>query len=104
MDGVASNGASLLAGAAVTAGVTAGAAAVVGGGEVVAVGAGVVVGAVAAVGVGDGVHNLIQENWVQDWHHQGVLQGTAHGIADSWDKTRHDMAHYGDDIKDFFHL
>lgn len=53
---------------------------------------------VAAVGVGDFVNNLWQENWNGDWHHYGVLGGTGHGIADSFDKTRHDMAHYGDDI------
>jgi hypothetical protein len=27
-----------------------------------------------------------------------VLGGTGHGIADSFDKTRHDMAHFGGDI------
>jgi hypothetical protein len=30
------------------------------------------------------------------------LGGTGHGIADSFDKTRHDMAHFGDDIIHLF--
>lgn len=102
VDGVVSNGASLVAGTGAAAVVTVGVAAVVGGGSVVAVGAGAVAGVAVAVGVGDGVHNLIQENWGQDIHQHGVLGGLGHGIADSWDKTRHDMAHYGDDIKNFF--
>jgi hypothetical protein len=70
----------------------------VGSGGVAPIVGGVVVGGIAAVGVGDFVHNLWQENWSGDWHHYGVLGGTGHGIADSFDKTRHDMAHYGDDI------
>lgn len=104
VDGVASNGASLAAGAVVGSGITAGVAMLMGGGSYVGVAAGTLGGAVAAVGIGDGVHHLVQENWGQDWHQRGVLDGTGHGIADSFDKTRHDMAHYGDDILHFFHL
>jgi hypothetical protein len=55
----------------------------------------------AAVGVGDLVHNMIQENWAADWHRHGVLDGTVHGAADSFDKTRHDMAHYLNDLNPF---
>ena len=70
----------------------------IGTGPGVTVVASVLGGGVAAVGVGDFVHNLWQENWSGDWHHYGVLGGTGHGIADSFDKTRHDMAHFGDGI------
>lgn len=98
VDGAVSDGADLGAGLAVTAGV----AGVIGSGLVVAVGAGVVLGGAAAVGVGDFMHNMVQENWSADWHQHGVLGGTVHGVADSFDKTRHDTAHYGDDILNFF--
>lgn len=100
VDGVVSNGAALGAGAA---GMAAGAAVVgfFGGGPVVAVAGGTVGAIAASVGVGDFVHNSIQENWPQDWHQHGVLDGTAHGVADSFDKTRHDMAHYFDDLNPF---
>jgi uncharacterized protein YukE len=54
-------------------------------------------GVIGAVGVGDFVHHVWQENWNSDWHQYGVF-GLGHGVADSFDKTRHDMAHYGDDI------
>ena len=92
-DGVVSNGAALGAGVAVTA--LAGAAL---GGSLVAVGGGVLIGGVAAVGVGDFVHNVFQENWQADWHKDGVVDGTVHGVADSYDKTRHDLAHMWDDL------
>jgi hypothetical protein len=102
VDGVVSNAAALGAGIGVAALFTAGTAAVIGGGSFVAVGVGAAAGAVAAVGVGDAVHNLIQENWGQDIDQHGVLGGLGHGTVDSLDKTRHDLAHYGDDIKNFF--
>jgi hypothetical protein len=92
-DGVVSNGAALGAGVVVT-----GVVAFTVGSSAVAVGAGVVVAGVAAVGVGDFVHNMFQENWQADWHQDGVLGGTVHGVADSYGKTRHDMAHLWDDI------
>jgi hypothetical protein len=94
VDGVASNGAGLAAGIGV--------AGLIGSGSVVAVAGGAVLGGIAAVGVGDAVHNLIQEHWAADWHKYGVLDGTAHGVVDSLDKTRHDLAHYGDDILHLF--
>ncbi len=97
VDGAVSNLASVGAAAAVTAGVgaviTTGSAAVVG---VTALGAGVV-----AVGVGDLVHNAIQENWGADVDKYGFVDGIGHGAVDSLDKTRHDLAHYGDDILGF---
>lgn len=89
-DGVVSSGAAL--------GAAAGVAGLIGGGSFVAVGAGIVVGGVVAVGVGDFVHNLFQENWSGDWSKYGVMDGTVHGVADSYDKTRHDMAHFADDV------
>lgn len=95
-------GASLLAGIGVGAAVTGIVGGVVGGGSIVAVGAGVAAGVVGAVGVGDAIHNLAQENWPQDVHQHGVLDGLWHGTIDSLDKTRHDMAHYGDDILHLF--
>jgi hypothetical protein len=94
VDGVVSNGVALGAGIVV--------AGFIGTGSIAAVGTGVVVGGAFAVGVGDFTHNMIQENWAADWHQHGVLDGTAHGVADSFDKTRHDMAHYGDDILHLF--
>lgn len=93
-DGVVSNGAGL--------GVGLGVAALAGTTSVAAVAGGAIIGGVAAVGIGDGVHNLIQENWSADIHKHGVLDGIGHGVADSFDKTRHDMAHYGDDIIHIF--
>lgn len=94
VDGIASSGAALGTGVAV--------AGIIGSGSVGAVATGIVVGGAFAVGVGDFTHNVVQENWPADWKHHGVLDGTAHGVADSYDKTRHDMAHYGDDIINFF--
>lgn len=100
VDGVVSNGAGLGGGAAgMTGGIVV--AGFFGAAPVVAVTAGTLTSVGAAVGVGDFVHNVIQENWGQDWHQHGVLDGTAHGIADSFDKTRHDMAHYLDDLNPF---
>ena len=92
-DGVVSSGAALGTGIAV--------AAAIGGGSLLAVGGGVVLGGVFAVGVGDFVHNMFQENWQGDWHKDGVLDGTVHGVADSYDKTRHDLAHMWNDINPF---
>ena len=65
---------------------------------VIAAAAGVVAGGVAAVGVGDFVHALFQENWTLERQQYGVLGGTWHGLADSYDQTRHDLAHMGDDL------
>jgi uncharacterized protein YukE len=97
-DGVDSNAAGLIAGIGGGAAGEAAAGLFVTSGSVIPVVAGVAAGGVAAVGVGDFVHNMWQENWNADIHQYGVLGGTGHGIADSFDKTRHDMAHYGDDI------
>lgn len=97
---------STIAGAAGGMAVSAGTAAVAVGafaaGPEVAVTTGVLAGGIAAVGVGDFTHYVYQENWGGDWHQYGVLGGTGHGIADSYDNTRHDMAHYGDDIINLF--
>ena len=93
-DGVVSSAAALGAAVAVAAGV----AALVGTSEVWAVGAAVLASSVGAVGVGYFVHNLFQENWSADLHKYGVLDGTVHGVADSYDETRHDMAHLADDL------
>jgi hypothetical protein len=95
-DGAVSSGASLWVGGAVGGVVTVAVAAVAP--EAVAVAAGVVVGGVSAVGVGDFVHHLFQENWTLDRQQYGVLGGTWHGVADSYDQTRHDLAHDADDL------
>jgi len=97
VDGAASNLASLGASAAVT-GVAASA---ITSGGVVLIGAAAVGAGALAVGVGDVVHNAVQENWGSDWDKYGFLDGTGHGVVDSLDKTRHDLAHYGDDILGF---
>jgi hypothetical protein len=93
-DGVVSSGAAL--GSAV------GTAAVIGAlwgtASVLPVAGAVVFSGVVAVGVGDFVHNMFQENWSADFHKYGLVDGTGHGIADSYDKTRHDLAHMWDDI------
>jgi hypothetical protein len=99
-DGVVSSSAALAAGIGAAAAVTAIAAAA-GATTFVAVGVSIAVSGVVAVGVGDFTHNVFQENWSGDWHKYGVLDGTAHGIADSADKTRHDLAHYADDLNPF---
>lgn len=99
-DGVGSNGIAYAAGVgAMAAGVAV--VGVLGGGEVAAVAVGTTASIAAAVGVGDFAHNAFQENWPQDIHQHGVLGGIGHGIADTFDKTRHDMAHYLDDINPF---
>jgi len=92
-DGLVSNGAALAAGI--------GAAAFIGVGSVAAVAAGVLVGGAFAVGVGDFVHNVFQENWGADWQADGVLGGTAHGIADAASATGHDIAHLASDLNPF---
>jgi uncharacterized protein YukE len=96
-DGVVSSGAAL--GAAV--GTTAEIGSILGTTSVLPVAAGVIAGGVVAVGVGYFVHNVFQENWSADFHKYGLVDGTGHGIADSFDKTRHDMAHLWDDIDPF---
>lgn len=69
------------------------------GGSVAAgVAVGAAVGGLVAVGAGEFLHYAIDENWAADWDKYGVLGGTGHGIADSFDKSRHDMAHLGDDL------
>jgi hypothetical protein len=98
-DGAVSSGASLWVGGVVGSAVTVAVAAVAP--EAVAVGAGIVVGGVSAVGVGDFIHHLFQENWTLDRQQYGVLGGTWHGVADSYDQTRHDLAHYADDLNPF---
>lgn len=99
-DGVVSNVVAYEAGAAGMAGGVALMGAV-GAAPAVGVAVGTVASVAAAVGVGDFAHNAFQENWPQDVHQHGVLGGVGHGIADSFDKTRHDMAHYLDDINPF---
>jgi uncharacterized protein YukE len=65
---------------------------------VVAGGAGVLAGGVVAYGVGDFVHNMIDENWAKDIHNDGVLGGVAAGTWHSVANTGKDMAHVGEDI------
>lgn len=89
-DGVVSNGAALGAGM--------GTAALIGGGSVVAVAGGVVAGGVVAVGVGDLVHNAFQENWSQDWHDHGVVDGTLDGAGHVLSNTGSDLADAGKSI------
>jgi len=95
-DGEVSGGASLWVGVVVGSAVTVAVAAVAP--EAVAAAAGVAAGGVSAVGVGDFVHHLFQENWTLDRQQYGVLGGTWHGVADSYDQTRHDLAHDADDL------
>jgi uncharacterized protein YukE len=92
-DGVVSNGAALAAGVGV--------AAVIGGGSVVAVAGAVVVGGAVAIGVGDFVHNAIQENWGGDWQAYGVVGGTIHGLGDVASNTGHDLLHLASDLNPF---
>lgn len=89
-DGVVSNGAALGAGM--------GTAAIIGGGSMVAVAGGVVAGGVVAVGVGDLVHNAFQENWSQDWHDHGVVDGTLDGAGHVLSNTGKDLADAGKSI------
>lgn len=86
-----SNGASLAVGTVVGEAVAAG----------VATAAGLVAAPEVAIGVGDFIHKLFQENWTLDRQQYGVLGGTWHGVADSYDGTRHDLAHYADDLNPF---
>jgi uncharacterized protein YukE len=65
---------------------------------VVAGGAGVLAGGVVAYGVGDFVHNMIDENWAQDIHNDGVVGGIAAGTWHSVANTGKDIAHVGEDI------
>lgn len=89
-DGVVSNGAALGAGL--------GTAAVIGAGSMVAVAGGVVVGGVVAVGVGDLVHEAFQENWGQDWHDHGVIDGTIDGTGHVLSNTGKDLYNSGKSI------
>lgn len=89
-DGVVSNGAALGAGM--------GTAAIIGGGSMVAVAGGVVIGGAVAVGVGDLVHNTFQENWSQDWHDHGVVDGTIDGAGHVLSKTGSDLVDAGKSI------
>ncbi|MCL2582648.1 MAG: WXG100 family type VII secretion target [Streptosporangiales bacterium] len=89
-DGVVSNGVALGAGM--------GTATLIGGGSMVAVAGGVVVGGVVAVGVGDFVHNAFQENWSQDIHDHGVVDGMLDGTGHVLSNTGHDLADAGKSI------
>jgi uncharacterized protein YukE len=89
-DGVVSNGTALAAGM--------GAAAVIGTGSMVAVAGGVVVGGVVAVGVGDLVHEAFQENWSQDIHDHGVVDGLADGTGHVFANTGKDLYSSGKSI------
>jgi uncharacterized protein YukE len=61
-------------------------------------GAGVLAGGVVAYGVGDFAHNLINENWSQDWAQNGAVLGTLDGIGDSAVKTGGDIVNVGKSI------
>lgn len=61
---------------------------------------GAIAGGAIAVGVGDFTHYMIQD-LPGDWHQYGVLDGTAHAVTGSFDHTRHDIAHYLDDLNPF---
>ncbi len=89
-DGVVSNGAALGTGIAV--------ATIIGGGSMVAVAGSVLVGGVVAVGVGDLVHEAFQENWGQDWHDHGVLDGTVDGAGHVLSNTGKDLLDSGKSI------
>jgi uncharacterized protein YukE len=65
---------------------------------VVAGGAGVLAGGVVAYGVGDWVHNMIDENWSQDIHNDGVVGGVAAGTWHSVENTGKDMAHTAESL------
>lgn len=95
-DAVGSSGAAFGAGMVGGAGGAA-AAGALGGGAIVSGGAAVIGGTAAAVGVGDFVHNAIQENWGQDIHQHGVIGGIGHGIADTGVNTGHDLKNMWDD-------
>jgi hypothetical protein len=61
-------------------------------------GAGVLVGGVVAYGVGDFVHNMIDENWSKDIHDDGVVVGVADGTWHSIANTGKDMGHLADTV------
>lgn len=42
--------------------------------------------------------NAFQEHWGTDISQHGVLGGIGHGTADTFDNTRHSLAHMGDGI------
>jgi uncharacterized protein YukE len=92
-DGALSNGAALAAGVGV--------AAVIGGGSVLAVAGGVVIGGAVAIGVGDFVHEAIQENWSGDWQAYGFVGGSIHGLGDVASNTGHDLLHLASDLNPF---
>lgn len=89
-DGAVSNGAALAAGI--------GTAAAIGAGSVAAVAGGVVAGGVIAVGVGDLVHESFQENWSQDIHDHGVVDGLADGAGHVLSNTGKDLLNSGKSI------
>jgi hypothetical protein len=89
-DGVTSNGSALAAGL--------GTAALIGSGSMVAVGAGVIGGGVVAVGVGDLVHEAFQENWGQDIHDHGVVDGLVDGTGHVFANTGKDLWNTGKGI------
>jgi uncharacterized protein YukE len=88
----------LAAGALADGGALAGLGLTAGGVGIVAGGAGVLAGGVVAYGVGDFAHHLIDENWGQDIHNDGVVGGIAAGTWHSVEKTGQDFAHVGEDI------
>jgi hypothetical protein len=69
-----------------------------GGVGLVAGGAGVLAGGVVAYGVGDWVHNLIDENWAKDIHNDGVAGGVAVGTWHSIDNTGKDLGHTAESV------
>lgn len=91
-DGAVSNGAALGAGM--------GTVEVIGDGSMVAVVGGGAVGGVVAVGVGDLVHNVFQENWGQDWHDHGVIDGTIDGAGHVLSNTGNDLVNAGKSVVD----
>lgn len=93
IDGVATNGTATAAGLGVTG--------LLGGGSVVATGGAVLVGGVLAVGVGDTVHNIVQENWGADWQQHGAVGGTLDGIGHVASKTGDDLYNTGKSVVNF---
>ena len=69
-------------------------------GSVAVVGGTALAAGVIAVGVGDVVHNFIQDA-PADWNKYGFLDGSGHAVVSSLGQTRHDIAHYADDILHF---
>jgi hypothetical protein len=61
-------------------------------------GAGVLAGGVVAYGVGDFVHNMIDENWAKDIHNDGVVGGVAVGTWHSVANTGKDLAHTAESL------